>query len=90
MPYSHCTPTRPRPFPEVSMSDFSTEIQRRAEEARRALVEARTASDDYLASVLVGDLESLARLAADHSITLPGVAEMLACESRPASCAEPA
>jgi hypothetical protein len=59
------------------MSDFRSEIQRRADEIRALLAEARASSDDYFERVLVGDLESLARVATDHAITLDGVDEFL-------------
>jgi hypothetical protein len=60
------------------MSDFATEIHRRAGDAQRMLAEAREAADDYLVRLMLGDLESLSRLAADHAIRLDGVDEVLA------------
>jgi hypothetical protein len=59
------------------MSDFSSEIQRRVAETRVLLAEARAAGDDYLERVLLGDLESLARVASEHAVTLEGVDEVL-------------
>lgn len=54
------------------MSDFRSEIRRRAAETRAQLAEARGAGDDYLERVLLGDLESLSRVASEHAVTLDG------------------
>src|SRR5258706_3009122 len=70
---------RPRRPQEVSVSDFTTEIHRRAGEAQQMLAEARESADDYLVRLMLGDLESLSRLAADYSIRLDGVHDTLAC-----------
>jgi hypothetical protein len=60
------------------MSDFTTEIRQRVAEAQQSLAEACDNGDDYLVRMRLGELESLARLAADHHVTLDGVAEALA------------
>jgi hypothetical protein len=60
------------------MSDFTTEIRLRVAEAQRSLVEARESGDDYLVQLSLGEIESLARVAADHQVTLDGVEESLA------------
>lgn len=55
------------------MSDFSTEIRLRVDAARRSLADARAEGDDYLVEVRLGELESLARIAADHHLTIDGL-----------------
>lgn len=59
------------------MSEFGTEIAARVARTTRSLVVARAEQDDYLVSVLYGELESLARLAAEHDIEVPGLRESL-------------
>ena len=67
------------PMPEeVDVTQFDATISTRILAATRALDEARSAGDDYLADVHLGELESLARVAADHGLVLEGVAETLA------------
>jgi hypothetical protein len=60
------------------VTEFHNEITRRAVEAQRSLAEARTTGDDYLAGIRLGEIQSLARLAAEHGLVLEGVAESLA------------
>jgi hypothetical protein len=60
------------------MSEFASEMTDRVVAARTSLADAEAAGDDYLAGVRVGELESLARVAADHGVEVPGLAETLA------------
>ena len=69
------------------MTEFHTEIQRRALEARQSLAEARAAGDDYLAGIRLGEMQSLARIAAEHGVALEGVAESLAAHGLPTPAA---
>ena len=57
------------------MTEFRNEIRRRADEARRSLAEARATGDEYLAGIRLGEIQDLARLAADHGVVLDGVEE---------------
>jgi hypothetical protein len=50
------------------MSEFQQEIQVRMELASASLAEAQQEGDDYLAQVRLGELESLQRLAAEHTV----------------------
>lgn len=59
------------------MSEFSAELTGRAEQALASLRDATAAGDDYLAGVLVGELQSLTRLADDHGIELAAVSAEL-------------
>ncbi len=59
------------------MTEFPIEIRRRIAATRHALTQARRARDDYLAGVHLGELESLARIAAEHGIAVDGVEEIL-------------
>ena len=59
------------------MSDFSTELRQRVAQAQRSLVEARENGDDYLVRMTLGDIESLARLAAENHVQVDGVEESL-------------
>ncbi len=71
----------PTDAPEAVMThtkQFSNEIRERIHDTRRSLVEARHCGDDYLVDVRLGELESLARVAAEHGITVEGVEESLA------------
>ena len=65
------------------MTEFHNEIRRRADEARRSLAEARAAGDEYLAGIRIGEIQDLARIAADHGVVLDGVAESLAAYDLP-------
>ncbi len=60
------------------MSDFAIELQLRVAGAKRSLSEARESGDDYAVRLALGELEDLARIAADHHIALDGVEEALA------------
>lgn len=60
------------------MTQFDATINGRILDARAALEEARSAGDDYLADVHLGELESLARVAADHGVLVEDVAQTLA------------
>jgi putative N-acetylmannosamine-6-phosphate epimerase len=66
------------PREEVDVTQFDATISTRISETRQALDEARSAGDDYMADVRLGELESLARVAADHGIRIEGIAETLA------------
>jgi hypothetical protein len=57
------------------MNEFETEVSGRVEQARRSLAEAEATGDVYLVGVRVGELESLSRLATDHGVEVPGLAE---------------
>ncbi|GAB3280422.1 hypothetical protein [Kineosporia babensis] len=59
------------------MSEFVAQIRGRAAEALSWLQEAQNSGDEYLVNVSLDQIESIARVAADHSITLEGVAESL-------------
>lgn len=50
------------------MSEFAEEVADRVRQARASLAEAEATGDDYLVGVRTGELESLARLAADHDL----------------------
>ena len=65
------------------MSEFASEVSERVEQARASLAEAEATGDDYLARVRVGELESLARLAADHGVEVPGLEEQVARHGDP-------
>lgn len=60
------------------MTQFRNEISSRIAEARRSLERAREDGDDYLVDVRLGELEGLARLAAEHGVPLDGAEESLA------------
>lgn len=59
------------------MSEFVAQIRGRAAEALTWLREAQDSGDEYLVNVSLDQIESIARVAADHSITLEGVAETM-------------
>jgi hypothetical protein len=65
------------------VTEFHNEIQRRAREARSSLAEARATGDDYLAGIRLGEIQSLARIAAEHGLVLEGVEESLAAYGLP-------
>ncbi|HVN12215.1 MAG TPA: hypothetical protein VMT69_08980 [Kineosporiaceae bacterium] len=69
------------------MSDFHHEISHRIAQVRGDLSSAAEAGDDYLVEVHLGELESLARIAADHDVSIDGVGEALAAYG-PASPAQ--
>jgi hypothetical protein len=59
------------------MSEFANEITERVAQASTSLSEATENGDDYLVDVRVGELEDLARIAADHDVEVPGLQETL-------------
>lgn len=59
------------------MSEFSSQIRGRAAEALSWLREGQDSGDEYLVNVSLGQIQSIARMAADHQISLDGVAEPL-------------
>lgn len=65
------------------MTQFDTTISTRISQTREALDEARSAGDDYEADVRLGELESLARLAAEHGLHVEGVEETLTAYGLP-------
>jgi hypothetical protein len=69
------------------VTEFHKEIQLRALEARQSLAEARDAGDDYLAGIRLGEMQSLARIAAEHGVALEGIAESLAAHGLPTPAA---
>lgn len=60
------------------MSQFHHEITSRVAETQAELARAREARDEYLVGVRLGELESLARVAAEHGVEIAGVEESLA------------
>lgn len=52
------------------MDEFTAQIGARVAAARASLATARADGDDYLVSVREGELDSLARLASSHGLTL--------------------
>ena len=60
------------------MREFVSEVSERVVVARRSLAEAEATGDDYLVGVLLGELESLGRLAAEHDVEVPGLGEDVA------------
>ncbi|HZI96289.1 MAG TPA: hypothetical protein VFD41_02050 [Actinomycetales bacterium] len=65
------------------MSEFASEMTDRVTAARTSLADAAAQGDDYLVDVRVGELESLARVAAEHDVEVPGLAETLAAQAPP-------
>ncbi|HET9655140.1 MAG TPA: hypothetical protein VFP72_07285 [Kineosporiaceae bacterium] len=59
------------------MSAFHREISNRIAETQDGLARAQEAEDDYLVGVRLGELESLARVAAEHGVRVDGVADSL-------------
>jgi hypothetical protein len=53
------------------MTEFHTEITRRASRAVQSLRTAQESGDDYLASVREAELETLSRLANEHGLRIP-------------------
>lgn len=60
------------------MTGFHREISNRIAAAQENLRHATAADDPFLVDVHVGELETLARLAADHDVTVAGLSETLA------------
>jgi hypothetical protein len=65
------------------VSDFRREISNRIAQTRGELSRAEQIGDDYLVEVRLGELESLARIAAEHDVTVDGVEEALASHGLP-------
>jgi hypothetical protein len=65
------------------VSEFRSEISNRIARARGELSHAAAAGDDYLVEISLGELESLARIAADHDVAVDGVEEDLAAYGLP-------
>jgi hypothetical protein len=65
------------------VNEFRSEINSRIAETRDELSAAAASGDDYLVGVRLGQLESLARIAADHDLPLDGVEEDLAAYGLP-------
>lgn len=65
------------------MSEFASEITERVAQASSSLADAQAEGDDYLVDVRVGELEELARVAADHDVEVPGLQETLAAHTGP-------
>jgi hypothetical protein len=59
------------------LTRFHDEITRRLATTQESLRLAVEAGEPFLVDVHVGELESLARLAADHGVTVAGVPETL-------------
>ena len=60
------------------MTEFTHQLNSRIAEARANLRQAREDDEPYLVTVRLGELESLARVAAEHGVIVEGVAESLA------------
>lgn len=71
------------------MSEFASEVRERVEQARASLAEAEAAGDDYLVAVRLGELESLARLAGEHDVLVPGLEDEVARHDEPEDVALP-
>lgn len=65
------------------MSEFANEMTDRVEAARTSLTDAAASGDDYLVDVRIGELESLARAAAENGVEVPGLEETLAHHAPP-------
>jgi hypothetical protein len=60
------------------MTEFHAEITERATRAVQSLRTAQESGDDYLVSVREAELEGLARLADEHGLRIPQLAEFTA------------
>lgn len=60
------------------MSRFQREIRSRVAETQDNLDRAHEAGDEYLVGIRLGELEGLARVAAEHGVEIDGVEESLA------------
>lgn len=69
------------------MSEFRSEITQRIAQTRGELSRAAASGDDYLVEVSLGQLESLARIAADHDLPVDGAAQDLASYGLPTPAA---
>ena len=57
------------------MTELHTEIRHRAARAVASLRSAQDSGDDYLASVREAELENLARIASEHGLRIPELAD---------------
>lgn len=64
------------------MTEFPTQIRSRIDETRRSLTEASQDRDDFLVEVRLGELESLARIAAENDVQVEGIDETFAAHGR--------
>jgi len=55
------------------MIEFRAEVRERVLRAVTSLDEARDNGDDHMVEVRTGELESLARLATEHELHVPGL-----------------
>lgn len=69
------------------MSAFRSEISSRIAQVRGDLSLAAATGDDYLVQLSLGQLESLARIAVEHDLTIDGVEEDLALYGLPTPAA---
>jgi hypothetical protein len=53
------------------MTEFHSEITRRATRAVQSMHRAQEVGDDYLVEMRQAELENLARLASDHGLRIP-------------------
>jgi hypothetical protein len=60
------------------VSEFRSEISSRIDQVKGDLARGAADGDDYLVEVSLGELESLARIAAEHDLPVDGLDETLA------------
>ena len=65
------------------MTELHEQIRTRVSEALISLQGARTEGDDHMVEVRIGELESLAHLAAEHGLHLPALEEYAATPDAP-------
>ncbi len=65
------------------MTEFGSQIRTRIAQTRSSLGEAAADQDDFLVEVRLGELETLARLAAENGVSVEGVDEAFAAHGRP-------
>src|SRR5580765_1010173 len=75
---SPCRGGRPRWTRGATMSELTTMLAERFADARRSLLEARRAGDDYLVDVRLSEIEELARLARENDVVIPGLERIAA------------
>lgn len=63
------------------MTEFHAEIRERVQQALESLEAARRSGDDYMEEVRIGELESLAHLAAEHGLHVPDLAPFETADS---------
>ncbi|TDU83136.1 hypothetical protein EV138_5595 [Kribbella voronezhensis] len=54
----------------MDIGEFATDVRRRVQEARQALLVAESESDFYAVDVRTGELNSLLRMAAENDVTI--------------------